>query len=186
VKAKIPAHDLEFSRPISVEKIPPHGLTQNVEAKEAERQKLAERFGLLDLGSLKAELTLHPAGADQSIMVTGKIAADVTQQCVVTLDPLPAHIESTLEVFYMPQAIDVGGAGPSDPDEQEMEVITDGAIDLGELAAQHLGIALDPYPRKPGVGFVEAEYGDTQKPAGPLAGPLAELAKLAKKPKDSN
>ena len=44
-------------------------------------------------------------------------------------------------------------------DDEETEAIVGGIIDLGELVSQHLGINLDPYPRKPGLAFVEAEYG---------------------------
>ncbi len=53
-------------------------------------------------------------------------------------------------------------------------------IDIGELVAQHLGTALDPYPRKPGIAFVEAEYGGKD----PAPNPFANLARLPKDQKD--
>ena len=130
---------------------------------------------------MRANLTAQSAGLDQTVAVSGKITADLVQQCVVTLEPLPAHIEHKLDVLFAPQALEAEGAGPADANEEEVETIIDGVIDLGELLAQHLGVALDPYPRKAGVAFVKAEYGDAEAPKSALA----QLANWPKKPKDS-
>ncbi len=169
----------EFSRPIALEKIPPSGMEQTLEAKENERKALAERFGLLELLKLEAKITLHPARADQAIAVTGSLIADVVQQCVITLDPLPSHIEHSFKVFYAAPELLEGGAGPSDPNEEDFEPIIEGVIDLGELVAQNLGIMLDPYPRKEGVGYIEAGFGEEKS----VPGPLAQLANWPKNPK---
>ena len=67
-----------------------------------------------------------------------------------------------------------------DLEDDEVEPIINGIIDLGELAAQHLGVALDPYPRKPGAAFGEAQFGGNEK----RENPFIKLAELAKKPKD--
>lgn len=171
----------EFSRPLSVEKIPPGGMEQHVDAKESERANLARRFGLLELSKLEGTLTVHPARADQTIAVTGVLKADVVQQCVVTLEPLADHIEHEFKVLYAAPELLSSGAGPSDMDEDDIEPLIDETIDLGELVAQNMGIALNPYPRKPGVEYVEAVYGDDKAEPGPLA----QLVNWPKKPKDS-
>lgn len=156
-------------------------MEQNLEAKESERAQLAKRFGLLEVPMLVAKLSVHPARADQTIEVTGYFTAAIVQQCVVTLEPITNHIEQELKVlFAAPELLELG-AGPSDMNEEDMEPIRDGAIDLGELVAQNLGIALDPYPRKAGVGLLEASYGEEKV----VPGPLAELINLKKNPKDS-
>ncbi len=46
--------------------------------------------------------------------------------------------------------LDVEGAEAPEP-------VPDGWIDLGELAAEQLGLAIDPYPRKPDAA-VPAEW----------------------------
>ena len=166
----------EFSRPLPVEKIPAHGMEQSIDANDGERRELAERFGLAELKKLHADLVVHPERANQAISVTGKITADFVQQCVVTLEPLPGHIEHEIDVLFMVPAEDEEITAEM---EGETEAIIDDMIDLGELVAQHLGVMIDPYPRKAGLAYVEAEYGD--KGAGP--GPLAELANWSKKPK---
>jgi uncharacterized metal-binding protein YceD (DUF177 family) len=171
------SHDLEFSQPIAVDKIPPSGLVQKLEANEKQRKALAERFGLIELSHLHAEFHVEPAHAGQTVAVTGDIVADVVQRCVVTLEPLPTHIDTAVDVIFAsssPEEPDI------DPNEGEVEPIIDGIIDLGELVAQHLGVALDPYPRKPGAAFVEAEYGDKQG----RENPFIRLAEMSKKPKN--
>ena len=45
-------------------------------------------------------------------------------------------------------------------------------IDIGEVAAEFLALALDPYPRKPGVEFAPPEE---EAPTGSAFGALARL-----------
>ena len=40
-------------------------------------------------------------------------------------------------------------------DEQEVEPVIGGAIDIGEAFAEELGLALDPYPRAAGAALDE-------------------------------
>jgi uncharacterized metal-binding protein YceD (DUF177 family) len=137
---------------------------------------LAERFGLLELPSLRAELTVNPTRAGKAYAVEGKLTADAVQKCVVTLEPLPAHIEHDIAALYTMGESGEPHDGLIDPDEAEVEPVIEGVIDLGELVAQHLGIALDPYPRKPGVEFQEP-IGTAEKAA---SNPFAKLAELKK------
>jgi len=164
----------EFSRPLPVDKITAGGTEERLIASAEERRLLTERFGLLDLQKLEARFDIHPPHADRTVTVTGTLVADVTQQCVVTLEPMHAHIEEDIDVLFTPD-----DAESDDLQDEELEPIVNGVLDLGELAAQHMGAALDPYPRKPGLAYVELEYGGE----GAAPGPLAKLVEL-KKPKD--
>ncbi len=171
----------ELSRPLAIDKIPANGIEETIIAGELERKKLAERFGLLGLSKLTAKLDVKHARGDTMFEVTGTMQADVVQQCVVSLEPLPASIDQNLHVFFArPELVETGdhAAHIENGEAEEMEVILHGVIDLGELVAQHLGVSLDPYPRKPGVGYVEAEYGaGDDKPVNPFA----KLTSLTKK-----
>jgi hypothetical protein len=63
------------------------------------------------------------------------------------------------------------------------EPLTNGIVDLGEVAAQFLAISMDPYPRKEGVDieeFVEEEEAE-EKP-----NPFAKLAGLKDKLENKN
>jgi uncharacterized metal-binding protein YceD (DUF177 family) len=182
MKAKTPVTTPELSRPLLVDKISAGGVEETLVASPDERKLVAERFGLLDLPKLEAQLSVAPARAAM-FRVTGRMQADVVQQCVVTLEPLPAHIEQDIDVLFGdPQFLEPGDApAPLDAEAEETEHIIDGIIDLGELVAQHLGVSLDPYPRKPGLAFVEAEYGDDE--GGRPFAKLAALTKTGKKGK---
>ena len=87
------------------------------------------------------------------IHVSGHLSADAVQRCVVSLVPIPAHIETDFEVSYSGAAAqaDEGDFDPVGIDTPEP--LIDGRIDLGEAVAQQLAIALDPYPRAPGASL---------------------------------
>lgn len=144
----------EFSRPVDVAKIPPRGMDIEITAKPEECAALAKRMNLIDLSAFTAKFELRHIDGGTVIDVNGSLSAKVTQQCVVTLEPIPVAVADTIQALFAPPEM-----VPADPGTTEImdvfaidpEPITDGVIDLGELASQHLALALDPYPRKPGV-----------------------------------
>jgi len=172
------AAEPEFSYPIGIDKIPPSGLLKTIEANKEQRAALSTRFDLIELSKFAAEFHARPLNSGSTFSVVGKVIADVVQRCVVTLEPLPSHIECAVDVVYAPSG--TPEQEKLELETEETEVIVNGVIDLGELAAQHLGVALAPYPRKPGVPFVAAEYGDSQK----RENPFVRLVELSKNPKE--
>jgi uncharacterized metal-binding protein YceD (DUF177 family) len=63
-------------------------------------------------------------------------------------------------------------------EEEEPDVIEGGSIDLGEIAAETLALALDPYPRIPGEEF----HGGPEQPDAEQRpeSPFAVLSRLKK------
>lgn len=170
----------EFFRPLSVARLPPNGLTETLEAKPDERAALALRFDLMEIKSLKAQLAVHPSS--QGVMVSGKMQAEITQRCVVSLEPLPARIDLDIATHFIPAERHHEGAGPAEDIEDECEIFEGGKIDLGEMVAQHLGVNLDPYPRKPNAKLAKTEFGaKIEKPK-----PFATLAGAVKKQKNQD
>jgi uncharacterized metal-binding protein YceD (DUF177 family) len=166
----------EFSRIISVARIPPVGTEESLTAKPDERAALAKRFDLVKLSSLTATVTVQPSG-EQIIHVKGMAAADIMQQCVITLEPLPSHIDLDIDVEFVPAEAHKAGSGSpyADDLDSEIELYDNGKIDLGEIVAQHLGIAIDPYPRKPDARLPATEFGakaDMRQPFAQLADAL--------------
>jgi hypothetical protein len=151
-----------FSRPVRVESVPEGGLERLIEADAAEREALARFNGLPAIGRLEAKFTLRRAGRG-GIRVTGEVHAEVTQTCVVSLEPLDVVVEEPVDLRFVPSSQDDSKSRlrPADADEvasglngeDEPDPIFDGAIDLGGLALEFMILALDPYPRKPGVEF---------------------------------
>ena len=172
----------EFSRPLKVDRIPDEGSDRILNAKDTECAKLAQRFGILELKSLTAALHIAFASNGRFINVTGHLNADVVQECVVTLEPLPAHVHCEIDLQCLDEKdLDFGKSNLITPDDENIEPIVNGEIDLGEIVAQHLGAALDPYPRKPNLALVHAEYGG-HVPA--KAKPLARLVEIKDRLKD--
>lgn len=159
----------ELSRPLQVDKIPLGGIEERIVASPLERKALAARFGVEDIPSFEAFLNVDRA-ENGMLAVTGVVRAKVVQSCVVTLEPVSSTLEDVVDALFAP-------GSPRAQDSETIlwndldppEPIRGGVIDLGELAAQHFGIALDPYPRKEGAVFrcAQAQQKD-EKPVTPL------------------
>ena len=173
----------EFSRVVLVDATTGNQLTREIEADPAECRALAARFGLVSIGRLKATVRLRRLDGGRMVRVAGSLSAEVVQTCVVTLDPVPASVGEDFTALFVPAE-----QMPAEDDEVVFdarsleddlpEPMTGGAIDIGELTAQHLSLALDPYPRRPDAEFTG--YDDDQDETGEPAAvtPFSALARL--------
>lgn len=173
----------EFSRLVRLSQFDGEALTCRIEAEVAERAALAERFDLLALERLSATLEIHPEGEGGLIRVDGRFEADLVQSCVVTLDPVPAHLDQAFTIFFTTEP-----GADSSWDEAEVapeaedppEPVKGGAIDVGEAMVQQFALALDPYPRCPDAS-IEALGAEPQDMRPTEGGPFAELARLKRR-----
>jgi hypothetical protein len=153
----------------NVVRLPQKGLSVVIEADAAQRAALAGAHGLSSVESYRADL-LVTAWKRNGVKISGRVEADITQACVVTLDPLHAHIEEPVEGLFLPQDSKLGrlgfegggeilldAEGPDSPETFEGDT-----IDVGALAEQFFGLAIDPYPRKPGAELESDEDGPTE------------------------
>ncbi len=178
----------EFSRPISAAKLSKTPATYSISATEAERAALVQRFGLLALDRLEAEVRLRRTGGD--IRLEAEFAADFVQACIVTLEPVPDQIAEDFVLIYRP-GIDEDEADRlalENPEDEIIEPLMGESIDIGEAVAQQLSVAMDPYPRASGALSASAgpEFGGTEE-ASPDAStarrnPFDVLATLKKQP----
>jgi uncharacterized metal-binding protein YceD (DUF177 family) len=149
----------------------------NLAADEHERGAVASRFGLDSIERLESHVTLSRDG--EIVRASGRLVACLTQSCVVTGEPVPAHIDEPFALVFMPEP------EPASPDE-EIElgqsdcdtVFYDGAlIDLGGAIADTLALSIDPYPRSAAAEAALKEAGVmTESEASPFAA-LAQLKK---------
>lgn len=168
---------------VNVARLPQKGMPVVIEADAAQREALAAEHGLLGVARYRAELLVTPWRRN-GVKVAGKVSADVVQQCVVTLEPMNARVSAEVEGLYLPeesklgrQGFEGGGEilldadGPDGP-----ELFSGDMIDPGALAEEFFGLALDPYPRKPGaeIGKPAGESGESE-PDGPLQQKLRKL-----------
>lgn len=175
--------EAEFSRIIDVEGLAEEELQRDIDASESEREALARRFGLLSLDRLSA--TVQVKRVSGGVRVRGDFEADVVQSCVVTLEPVPAHIADSFSVTFAPEPeLEPGAELELPPIAEDLpEPLVGNAIDIGETVAQQLALALDPYPRAPGVRFEPEKYPGLAPKAAENS-PFAALASLRKREQD--
>lgn len=164
----------EFSRFVSADAVRRTDVTETIEATESERRKLALRLELESIDRLTATVRLRAVRGGQMIRVSGRLEADVVQTCVVSLDPVPAHVEEEFEALFAPESlIDDPGAeidiDLNESDEDAPEPMVGNRIDIGELTAQHLSLGLDPYPRAQSAAF--EGYGEAPEEEAAAAEP---------------
>ncbi|HUD50242.1 DUF177 domain-containing protein [Parvibaculum sp.] len=178
----------EFSIDIALDDLPPQGRAITFEASAAECAALAKRFDLIELRSLKGEANMRH-WRKLGVALEGRFEADVVQACVVTLEPVPSRLAERFKVHFLPaDMLEEAAGGPG----AEREIIIDtesdeppepfeaGHIDVGEMIAEQLALALDPYPRKEGVSLDEP-LADQAEADEVKPNPFAALEKLKKK-----
>jgi hypothetical protein len=158
-----------------VREIPEAGLRETRSATAAERVSVAAALEVVACEELTAKFDIRAMGKG-NYRLAGKVAAMLTQTCVVTLEPIAQTAEGTFDVEFWP----AGSITEQGEDElealsaAEIEPIEHELIDAGRIVFETLSASVDPYPRKAGAEF-KPEHADPIEPAG---GPFAALRKL--------
>lgn len=164
----------EFSRPFSVEALGDEDAVERIEATAAERGAVARRLGLVALDRLTADLRLRRTEGGTVIAVAGHLEAEVTQSCVVSLQPLRSRLSEAFTALYSltPTGGDAPGRGAPDAievdplGEDPPETLGPDGLDLGEAVVQQLAMALEPYPRHDDASLDALEWrGDDEEEA---------------------
>jgi uncharacterized metal-binding protein YceD (DUF177 family) len=151
---------MEFCRRIELDRLGASETTVDIAASAAERVALARRFALLALDRLEAQVTLVrlPGGL---LRLSAALSADVVQECVATLEPVPSRVDERFMLLYG-AAQDETGEVMLSGEAELVEPLTGAALDIGEAVAQQLSLALDPFPRAPGPAAAAAETGPSE------------------------
>lgn len=172
----------ELSRPFAIAELGGEtgGGAENFsfQASVEECAGLALRFELLALESfmINGAMRLDHLG---NLVLEGRIEGRLVQSCVTSLEPVPGTIEEKFALIF---SKDGHEAAQDEPNMDLPEPWPGEVLDLGEIAAQQLGLALDPYPKAVGVEADRAvENGPegsegTHKPFLGLAGLRDRLA----------
>jgi len=150
-------------------------------ADETQRAAIARWAGVLSLENFSAQVEIRKL-APTRFGFSYALKADVTQACVVTLDPVPAHLEHCFsrELEFTGQTARRKPAQSRSEPESVSEVVLDSLEDEGpeqieslhyDLAAallEEFVLALEPYPRRPGVAFAPPSDG-LEPPESPFA-----------------
>ena len=177
----------DFRLFVAVNEVTPGGKEVPFEAEERVLKELADRFGIAEVVSLSGLAKVRPY-KKAGLTVEADFRAEVVQNCVVTLEPVHQLIEESFTQRYLPEHM-ISPDLPQASNEREIEIdieaddapepMTGNGVEIGEAVAERLALALDPYPRKPGVAFEppvdEADDAPESKP-----NPFAALEKLKK------
>jgi uncharacterized metal-binding protein YceD (DUF177 family) len=168
-----------LSRPLKVDEIR-DGTGGEIAATGAELAAIAGMLDLVALKRLVLSYRLDRVGSSR-LRLTGQLHADVTQTCVVSLEPVKSQIDVPVAVEFWPaarveelerSADETGGEGLLD----WPEAVVDGRIDLGPVIYESLATSLDPYPKRPGASFDRLQ--NVATPHEGKSGPFAALAAL--------
>lgn len=157
-------------------RIPAQGLEGIGEATASEREAIAAALEIPACERFEIRYEARPLPHGR-FLLSGRVDAEVVQECVVTLDPVLNRIEEEFSVeFWPPEQIAAKSAdehavlGADDPEPVEHK-----ALALGRLGYEICAGALDPYPRREGVVLEGADVQEN-RPADETGGPFAALA----------
>lgn len=183
----------ELERVVDVDRMGPGGTALEVAASESERAALAKRFGFLGLPAFSARVTvdLRPGGL---VVVEGRLRGRIVQACILTLDPVTQDLDDTFRVVFKQGLSEerdpASGEALVNAQADAPEPLPGNLLDVGEIVAEQLSLAADPYPRKQGVkledvmpkprnGGRDGRHGRQEQRRHPFAG----LAALRDKPR---
>jgi hypothetical protein len=152
------------------------GDTVTFSADPEQRAAIATWSGVLSVESFAVTADFKKLGPTR-FGLEFQVTADVTQACVVTLEPVPAHLETR----FIRELHFTGPARRKAPaDESVVDLVLDSAeeegpeeieslhYDLAGPALEEYVLALEPYPRAPGVAF-QPPGDDQEAPESPFA-----------------
>src|SRR4051794_12061254 len=183
-------HKSEIERIVAVDRLGPGGTALEIAASDSERAALAKHFGFLDLPAFSARVTVdrRPGGR---VVVEGRLRGKIVQACILTLDPVTQDLDETFRIVFKQ-----GLAEEKDPESGEAlvnaqadapEPLPGNLLDVGEIVAEQLSLAAEPYPRKQGAKLEDVlpkprkdgRHGRHE----PRRHPFAGLAALRDKPR---
>ncbi len=174
-----PVTQAEFTRVIDTKALPEGGKRFRYEATAAECATIASWLSVIAVTGLNAEVeaaAVDKGGFRLNISFTGELV----QTCVVTLERVTTCLQEAFELLYLPEiprqisASAVGTSIDVDLEHDEPELLVGDMIDAGAAITEHLVLALDPYPRKPGAALEQGR--STVDPA--LDSPFSVLQEL--------
>lgn len=155
----------ELHRLLAVDRLGPDGLDLTVEASAAECAALAERMQVPAVLALSCHYHLVRPVAG-CITAHGRLHGRVVRTSVVSLEDFETAVEEDFTVRFVPAGEESDQIDPESDDEIPFRA---GMLDLGEATAEQLGLALDPYPRRPGEELPDSDPGLATSPFAALA-----------------
>jgi uncharacterized metal-binding protein YceD (DUF177 family) len=184
----------EIERMVDLDRVGSGSAALDITASDGERAALAKRFGFIGLPAFSARVTIDRRPGGQ-VIVQGRLRGTIVQACILTLDPVTQELDDAFRIVFRQDLTE-----ERDPESGEAllsaqadapEPLSGNMLDVGEIVAEQLSLAADPYPRRPGAkledvmpkprkgGKSSRDTGKTEQRRHPFAG----LAALRDKPR---
>ena len=180
----------EIERIVDLDRMGAGGAAVEIIASDSERAALTKRFGFLALPAFSARVTVDRRAGGQ-VVVEGRLRGKIVQACILTLDPVTQELDEAFRIVFNPDL-----AEDRDPESGEAllnaqidapEPLQGNLLDIGEIVAEQLSLASDPYPRRSGVRLEDVlpkpRQGGRQGRNEQRRHPFAGLAALRDKPR---
>lgn len=164
---------LPFKDEFDLSDIGRNGADVTVTAAGEDLTRIAQWAGVQAVESFRAAITLRKHSAS-GFSLDADLTADIVQECVVTLEPVRSHIVRPVHRELHLTAPSRHRDAASIPltalagEEDVPEEIENLHYDLAAPLLEELVLAIDPYPRAPGVEFA-APAEPANRPENPFA-----------------
>ncbi len=173
---------LDLTGELNAATIGPKQTNLLITAAQTECAAAAEDLGIVSVQSLAATGTV--TRRKDMVRLSLKIAADITQTCVVTLEPIESRVVCELKRVFTTRP-------PVDSTEVDIDPLSDdppdplegGLVPFREAIIEQILLEIDPYPRKEGLSYVEIveDEDDGTGKTDEKVSPFAALAALRDK-----
>ena len=177
----------QLSMDINVQVLPSKGLKIKLEPDAKQLKLLAKEADVASIERFDCDIEFR-RWQKKGVSVTGKIFAQVTQQCVVTLEPVKNEVYEEIDRVFVPQnsrylkpKLDEAGEIVVDYDgRDEPEPYGGVTLDAWQIVLEHFILGIDPFPRKEGVEFVPVKSGSEEPEDDDKISPFASLKDMFK------
>src|SRR5258708_10357338 len=163
-------HKSESERIVDLDRVGTVGTALDIVASDGERAALAKRFGFLGLPAFSARVTVDRRVGGQ-VVVEGRLRGRIVQACVLTLDPVTQELDDAFRIVFKKDL-----AEERDPESGEAvlsahadapEPLAGNLLDVGEIVAEQLSPAAEPYSRRSGAQLEDGR--PKTRPEGPTS-----------------
>ncbi|MBV8976091.1 MAG: hypothetical protein JO261_07075 [Alphaproteobacteria bacterium] len=157
--------DFPLSHPYELGRLGHAGAKVEIAATPEECARIAAWAGVESVELFRAGIALRRLSSTHFVYEAA-LDCMLVQSCVVTLDPVPSRIERDFKRELVLSEAASHAAEPAAVDEDGREEIGSLRYDLAVPLLEELALAIDPYPRAPGVEFQPpADAADAPAPA---------------------
>lgn len=145
----------EFSRFVNLERITKSATLVELDANANECLRLAERFSIPKVVSLKAECSLKKRSQKEfgDYLLGVKMDAEVVQECIISLEDINESISEKFTIIFHVASDKQSGESlikeiDFNIDDDDIEKISEMDVDIGAYIAEYLSLSISPYPRQ--------------------------------------